>query len=191
MNRWQTTRIESVQIAEERDNSRRTTRTFTKSRGVDTTRTYIQDQDVDPKERKIRQYGRAFRPCRQFRSQARRQKVSTLAATTTAKAVKKMSTKDSKKRNFWQGISEQAEALKPDKPKSEKDDSATAAFPVSPERYAIRKWEGKCICCGSPILKTFRCTKYKSAKFPDNLAPPGDGKQIKSHRSFHSQQPKN
>jgi hypothetical protein len=96
-----------------------------------------------------------------------------------------------KKRNFRPSISEPAEAPKPDKSKSDKDDKRTPAPWVSPELYETRKSEGKCIRCGSPKHKTFRCTKYTGANFPENLAPQGDGKQIKRQLSFDSQQPKN
>jgi hypothetical protein len=96
-----------------------------------------------------------------------------------------------KKHNFRPSISEPAEALKPDKSKSDKDDKRTPAPWVSPELYKTRKSEGKCICCGSPKHKTFRCTKYTRANFPEILALPADGKHIKRQRSFNSQQPKN
>jgi len=91
-----------------------------------------------------------------------------------------------KKRNFQPSISEPAEAPKADKSKSDKDDKRTPAPWVSPELYETRKSEGKCIRCGSPKLKTFRCPKYTRANCPDNLAPPGEGKQIKRQRSFDS-----
>jgi len=96
-----------------------------------------------------------------------------------------------KKLNFRPSISEPAEALKPDKSKSDKDDKRTPAPWVSPELYETRKLEGKCIRCGSPKHKTLRYTKYTRANCPENLAPPGDGKQIKRQRSFDGQQPKN
>ena len=96
-----------------------------------------------------------------------------------------------KKRNFRPSIFEPAEAPKPDKSKSDKDDKRTPAPWVSPELYETRKSEGKSICCGSPKQKTFRCTKYTRANCSENLAPPGDGKQIKRQLDFDSQQPKN
>jgi hypothetical protein len=93
------------------------------------------------------------------------------------------------KRNFRPSISELAEAPKPAKSMSHKDDKCTPAPWVSPELYETRKSEGKCIRCGSPKHKTFWCTKYTRANFPENLAPQGDGKQIRHQRSFDSQQP--
>jgi hypothetical protein len=79
------------------------------------------------------------------------------------------------KRYFLPSISEPAEAQKPYKSKSDKDDKRTPAPWVSPELYETRKSEGKYIRCGSPKLKTFRCTKYSRANFLENLAPLGDG----------------
>jgi hypothetical protein len=53
-----------------------------------------------------------------------------------------------KKRNFQPSISELAEAPKPDKSKSDKDDKRTPAPWVSPELYESCRSEGKCIRCG-------------------------------------------
>jgi hypothetical protein len=64
-----------------------------------------------------------------------------------------------KKRTFQPSICEPAEAPKPDKSKSDKDDKRTPVPSVSPELYETRKSEGKCIPCGSQKHKTFRCTK--------------------------------
>ena len=156
------------------------------------------DQDLSPRSSRWPQrtedstYGRAFRPRRLFRCQARRQKASTAAATTTAMAVRWViiSTRW-QERNLRPSISRPAEAPKPDKSRSDKDDKCTPAPWVSPELYETRKSERKCIRWGSPKHKTFRCMKYTPTNFPENLAPPGDGKQIQRKRSFDSQQPKN
>jgi hypothetical protein len=96
-----------------------------------------------------------------------------------------------KKRNFRPSILEPAEVPKPDKPKSDKDDKCTPAPWVSPELYETRKSEGDLLHWGSPKHNTFRCRKYTRAYFHENLAPPGDRKQIKRQRSFDSQQPTN
>jgi len=52
-----------------------------------------------------------------------------------------------KKLNFRPSISESAEAPKPDKSKSDKDDKRTPAPWVLPEIYESRKSAGKCLPC--------------------------------------------
>jgi len=96
-----------------------------------------------------------------------------------------------KKRNIRQSISEPAEATKPDKSKSVKDDECTPAPWVSPELYETGKSEQRCKRCGSPKHRTFRRTQYTRANSPETHAPPGDGKLIKRQRSVDSQQPNN
>jgi hypothetical protein len=80
-----------------------------------------------------------------------------------------------KKRKVRPSISEPAKAPTPDQSKSDNDDIHTPEPWVSPELYETRKSEGQCIRCGSPKHKTFWCTKYTCANFPENLAPPRDG----------------
>ena len=89
-----------------------------------------------------------------------------------------------KKHNFRPSISKPAEGPKPDKCKSDQDVKRNLLPWVSPELDKTQKLEGKCIHCGLPKHKTFWCTKYTCANFPENLAHPGDGKQIKHQRSL-------
>jgi hypothetical protein len=61
-----------------------------------------------------------------------------------------------KKCNIQPSISEPAEAPKPDKSKSDKDDERTPAPWVFRELYETRKSEGQCVRCGSPKHTSFR-----------------------------------
>ena len=104
---------------------------------------------------------------------------------------KSTSQQGGKKRNLRASISEPGKALMPDKSKSDKDNKRTPAPLVLAELYETQKSERKCIHDRSLKHKTFRCITYTRAHFPANLAPPGEGKQIKRQHSFDSQQPKN
>ena len=94
-----------------------------------------------------------------------------------------------KKHNLQPSISEPTETVKLDKSKSDKDEKCTPAPWVSPELSETRKLEGKCTRCRLPEHITFTCKPSTSANFPDNFAPPGDGKHIKCQHCFNSQQP--